>query len=110
MQLYLQHRLHPKELSHSGVLRYFVCVSHLHIAQLHIHSCSVAILFAHAFQPFAGASFYRHVNSDKFALLAVCPCHCSRTMVEADLLQLSPPQLVAFWHEHAGAVQPRSWL
>ncbi len=34
----------------------------------------------------------------------------SRTMVEADFMQLSPPRLVASWHEHAGSVQPRSCL
>ena len=57
---------------------------------------------------FASPGIYR--DSDDCALLAVCSCHCSRTMVEADFMQLSPPQLVASWHEHAGIVQPRSWL
>jgi len=81
-----------------------------HISTLHLytHSCSVATLFAHAFQPFAGPSVYR--DSDDFALLAVCSCHCSRTMVEANFMQLSPLHLVASWHEHAGSVQPRSCL
>lgn len=45
------------------------------------------MLFAHALQPFAGASVYR--DSDNCALLAVCSCHCSKTMVEADFMQLS---------------------
>ena len=60
------------------------------------------MLFVHAFQPFAGVSAYG--DSDNFAWLAVCSGHCSRTMVEADFMQLSPPQLVASWHEHAGSV------
>ena len=56
MQLCLQLRLHPLELSHSWVLRYFVCESHLHITHLHMRSCSVAMLFVHAFQSVMGAS------------------------------------------------------
>ncbi len=87
LQMAVNAALFAAQVAPNGAVRVKVlclCViitcHHYAVAHEFLQRARVAMLFVHAFQPFPGASVYR--NDDDFALLAVCSCYCSRTMVE----------------------------